>query len=317
MNKRLLITIVIVVAAVILAIILDTVLSNHRPVIIGLEATPEKVSPSGTCQIVCTASDADDDELSYDWSVNGGEIDGVGYNVTWTAPSSVGSYNVTVIITDGHGGEATNYLIIEVRTNKAPTITGLVADAEWTLPAGNIQLICIASDADGDELSYEWSTSGGVISDMGSEVTWIAPENTGMYDITVVVKDSHGAENTRLIKLSVATGAPPVIEDLIVTADHKYLKENGSGYDYKVGKEQNYDIKCTVSDPGVGVSYNWSCEDGEISGISEDGSTITWTAPNITNAYFTVTVIVSDVADNSVSKSVVLYVVSCSTCTFG
>jgi len=292
-------------------------LANHRPAIIGLEADPVKIIPSGSCQIVCNASDADGDELSYNWSASGGQIEGVGANVTWTAPSSEGSYNITVTATDGHGGEATGYVTIEVRANNPPTINSLVAEAEWALPLGNIQVTCTASDHDGDELSYQWLASGGSISGTGPGVTWTAPENTGMYDITVVVKDGHGEENTKWIKLSVATGTPPIIEDLIVTADHKYLRENGSGYDYKVGKEQNYDIECTVSDPGIGVSYNWSCEGGEISEISEDGSTIIWTAPNITSAYFTITVIVSDVADNSVSKSVVLYVVSCSTCAFG
>jgi len=313
MNKRWLVTIVIVAAAVIVAILLDTMLANHRPAIVGLEAIPEKVSPLGACQIVCTASDADDDELSYNWSANGGELDGVGYNVTWTAPSSVGSYNVTVTVTDGQGGETTDYVNIEVRTNKAPIITTLVADTEWTLPSSSIHVTCTASDPDDDELSYEWIATGGDITGTGPEVVWTAPEIIGMYDITVVVKDGHGAENTRWVKLSVATGTPPTLEDLIVTANHRYLKENGSGYDYKVGKKQKYDIECVVSDTSVGVSYNWSCEDGEISG---EGSIITWTAPN-TSSKITVTVVVSDIAGNSVSKSVILYVVSCSACTFG
>jgi len=316
MNKRWLVTIVIVAAAVIVAILLDTMLANHRPAIVSLEAIPEKVSPLGACQLVCTASDADDDELSYNWSANGGEINGDGATVTWHAPRSEGSYNVTVTVTDGQGGETTDYVSIEVRTNKVPTITSLVADAEWTLPSGSIQMTCTASDPDDDELSYEWSASGGVISGTGSEATWTAPESTGMYDITVVVKDGHGAENTRWVKLSVATGTPPTLEDLIVTANHRYLKENGSGYDYKVGKEQEYNIECIASDTSVGVSHNWSCEDGEISNISEDGSMITWSAPN-TSSKITVTVVVSDIAGNSVSKSVILYVVSCSACTFG
>jgi hypothetical protein len=314
-KKRWLVIIVIVVAAVALAILLDEMLSNHLPAITGLEA-PERVLPSGSCQIACTASDADGDELSYNWSASGGEINGEGSTVTWTAPRSEGSYDVTVWVTDGRGGEDMDYVIIEVRANRPPTITSLVADADWTLPSGNLQVTCTASDPDGDELSYEWSTDGGGISGSGEVVSWTAPQEVGIYHVTVVVKDGHGREDTRSLPLSVATGAPPVIEDLIVTADHKYLKENGTGYDYKVGKEQKYDIECTVSDTSSAVSYNWSCEDGEISDISGDGSMMTWTAPN-TSSKVTITVIVSDVAGNRVSKSVVLYVVSCSPCTFG
>ncbi len=314
-KKRWLVIIVIVVAAVLLSILFDTMLANHRPAITSLEAEPERVIPSGSCQIVCTASDRDGDELSYNWSASGGEINGEGATVTWTAPDSAGSYNVTVTVTDGRGGEVMSQVIITVRANKPPTITSLVADAVWTTPSGSLQVTCTASDPDGDELSYEWSTTGGNISDTGAVVNWTAPKEAGIYHVTVVVIDGHGEEDTRSVYLSAATGTPPTIEDLIVTAEHKYLKENTTGdYDYKVGKTKEYYIECVVSDTSVGVSYDWLCDDGEISG---DGSMITWTAPDTSDIDVTVTVIVSDGADNMVSKSVVLRVVRCSSCTFG
>jgi len=313
-KKRWLVIIVIVATAVLLAILFDTTLANHLPAITSLEAEPERVIPSGSCQIACNASDRDGDELSYNWSASGGEINGEGATVTWTAPHSAGSYNVTVTVTDGRGGEAMRYVNIEVRANRSPTITSLVADADWILPPGSIQVTCDASDPDDDELNYEWTATAGDITGTGPEVIWTAPAEVGIYYVTVVAKDGHGREDTRSVPLSVATGTPSTIEDLIVTAkEPKYLKEGTTGnYDYKVGRTKEYDIECIVSDTSVGVSYNWSCDDGTISG---GGSVITWTAPD-TPDYFTVTVIVSDVADNRVSKSVVFYVVSCTSCNF-
>jgi len=309
-KKRLLVIIVIVVVAVLLAILFDTMLANHRPAITILEA-PEKVLPLGSCQIVCTASDRDGDELSYNWSASGGNISGTGASVNWTAPDSEGFYDVTVWVTDGRGTEVMKQVTIVVRANQQPTITSLVTNAEWTTPSGSLQVVCNATDSDGDELSYEWSTTGGDISGMGAVVNWTAPEEVGMYDVTVVVKDGHGSPDTDLLTISVATGQPPVIEALLVTAEHCYLKTNTSPY--KVGKGQKYDIECIVSDTSSEVSYNWSCDGGELSG---DDSLITWTAPN-TSGYVTITVIVSDVADNMSSKNISLQVVSCSACTFG
>jgi hypothetical protein len=299
---------------VLLAILLDTMLANHRPAITSLEAEPERVLPEGSCQLACNASDHDGDELSYEWSAGGGGISGEGATVTWTAPHSEGSYNVTVTVTDGRGGEVTNQITITVRYNKPPYITSLVADADWTTPSGSLQVACNASDPDGDELNYEWSTTEGSISGTGAAVNWIAPEEVGIYHITVVVADGHGREDTRSVILSVALGTPPTIEDLIVTAkEPKYLIKSTTGsYDYKVGRTKEYDIECIVSDTSIGVFYEWSCDGGEISG---EGSKITWTTPDTSN-YFTVTVIVSDVADNKISKSIVFYVVSCSSCTF-
>jgi hypothetical protein len=312
MNKRWLVTIVIVVAAVILAIILDTILANHRPSINGLEADPRKVIPFGSCQIVCNALDADDDVLSYNWSASAGGINGEGATVTWTAPRSEGSYNVTVTVTDGRGGEVMDYIIIEVSKNKPPYINSLVADAGWTTPSGSIQMTCDAEDPDDDELRYEWIATGGNITGTGPKVVWIAPQDVGKYNITVIVTDGHGRSDTKKVCSTVVIEEPPNIEDLLVTAEHCYLKTYSWGY--KVGKEQEYRIECTVTDVGGELSYNWSCEYGTISG---EGSVITWTAPDEYVERTEVTVTVSDIAGNMACKSVALSVVSCSKCTFG
>jgi hypothetical protein len=113
-KKRYLLIMGIVVAAVLLSILFYTMLANHRPAITSLAAGPERVLPSGSCQIVCTASDRNGDELSYNWSASGGGINGEGATVTWTAPNSEGSYNVTVTVTDGRGGEVMNQVTITV-----------------------------------------------------------------------------------------------------------------------------------------------------------------------------------------------------------
>ncbi len=311
-KKRWQIGTVIVVAAVLLAILLDAMLANHLPAITSLEAEPERVLPSGSCQIMCNATDRDGDELSYNWSAIGGEINGEGATVIWTASNSVGFYDVTVNVTDGRGGEAMKKITIEVRTNKPPEINSLTADAVWTLRSGSLNVTCDATDPDGDELSYEWVTDGGNITGTGTEVVWTAPAEVGIYYVTVSVTDDHGSSATDSLSISVATEQPPIIEELVVTAEHCYLKTYSWGY--KVGKEQEYQIECTTEDTGVELSYNWSCEDGTISG---GGSVITWTAPDEYLENTTVTVVVSDITVNMVRKIVALNVVSCSKCTFG
>lgn len=313
-KKRLLIVIGIAVVVVVLVIVFDTILSNHRPVITNLVVEPEKIVPGGSCQISCIATDLDGDELIYGWSASGGEMSGEGATVTWKAPRTAGSYNVTVILTDRRGGIATDYKIITVRRNQSPIVNSLIANAVWTTPSGSLNVTCDASDPDGDELNYEWSTTGGDISGTWSEVTWTAPEEVGIYDITVVVTDSYGYSDTRTLPTSVASEQPPIIEALVVTKDrygHCYLKTYSWGY--KVGKEQMYDIHCDIEDTSIELFYEWACDGVE---IPRDGPMITWTAPNMV-VEVTVTVTVSDLAGHMASKNVILEVVSCSTCTFG
>jgi len=313
-KKRCLVITVIAVAAVLILASSCTAPANHQPIIASLEAEAEWTVPSGSLQVMCTASDPDGDELDYIWSVSGGEVSGDGDTVTWVAPPYDGSYSVTVAVMDGRGGEITDYVTVTVRANEPPTIASLTADAEWTTPSGSVQVTCTASDLGGDELSYEWSASGGDISGTGTVANWSAPQEVGTYDITVVVGDGHGGSAADFVTISVLTGQPPIIETLLITKDrygHCYLKAYYGGY--YVGKEQMYDIECIVADTNIELFYEWSCTGGELSG---EGSLVAWTAPN-TSGYVTVTVTVSDIAGNMAGKDIILTVVDCSPCTFG
>jgi len=196
--------------------------------------------------------------------------------------------------------------------NRRPTITSLEAEAEWIDPSDSVQLTCIASDPDGEGLRYEWIATGGDISGTSPAAVWTAPEEVGMYDITVVVDDGHDGKDTAFLTLIASNGPPPSIQNLVVTAkEPKYLKTTSTGY--KVGKTKEYYIECIASAVSGELVYEWSCNGGEISGA---GSLITWTAPN-TSGYVTVTAKVFDDAGNWVRRNVVFEVVACSPCEFG
>jgi len=202
---------------------------------------------------------------------------------------------------------ATTVLLL---TSSCTTLYIISLEAEapgWIAPLGSLGVTCNAS---GTELSYNWSASGGSIDGTGAVVDWIAPEEVGMYNITVVVSDTQGKQGRASITLIASNGPPPIIENLIVTAEHKYLKETTTGY--KVAKTYDYAIGCNASGTGELV-YEWSCTGGNISG---EGSLINWTAPDIVDDV-TVTVKVFDGVGNWVRKSIVLQVVSCTPCEFG
>ena len=71
------------------------------PTITSLTVNPTQVIISETVTIECKASDPNGKALSFTWSANAGTINGSGPNVTWTAPSTVGSYVVQVSVSDG------------------------------------------------------------------------------------------------------------------------------------------------------------------------------------------------------------------------
>lgn len=233
-KKRYLIIAGIVVAVVLISILFYKMFANHPPVITSLEAERETVLLSRSCQIECNATDPDGDELSYAWSAGGGGITGEGAVVNWTAPDSVGSYNVTAMVTDGRGATATKQVTITVRSNKPPIINSVTADTDWVTPSGKVSVTCNATDPDGDELSYAWLPYGGDISSTGAVVTWTAPEELGDYVIIVMVTDGYGgsAMNGTIIEVS-STGSSRTLAaanselEQVKTASLGYFGDHG------------------------------------------------------------------------------------------
>ena len=169
--------------------------ANHLPAILSLTASEEGVIPSGSCQLECRAEDPDNDPLTYEWKAEGGNISGEGSVVNWTAPEEVGSYNITVLVRDTMGGKSMTSLTIGVGTNRPPVIESLLArcpDKPKVLKGKSCSIVCNATDPDGDELGYVWSTDRGSISGRGDEVKWTAPNTVGKFTVMVTVSDGKG-----------------------------------------------------------------------------------------------------------------------------
>lgn len=177
---------------------------NTLPVITSLALTNQsEINPGATTYIECTASDPDEDELSYNWSADGGTFTGGGATIKWTAPNVVGSFTVTVEVSDGDD-IVTDQLVITVLTpNNPPTIESLTTDCPRVKKGGTATLTCDASDPDGDELTYEWSVERGNFSGEGAVVSWVGPSEYGTFTITVTVTDGRGGEATDSIDIIV------------------------------------------------------------------------------------------------------------------
>lgn len=169
--------------------------ANKLPVVSSLAIITEgEINPGATAQIECTATDPDGDELSYTWSANGGIIYGTEANIAWIAPEAPGTYTINVEVSDGHD-IATGQLTISVLTpNTSPVIESLTTDCPRVRPGHSGIITCVASDPDGDELTYTWTAERGTINGEGPEVTWTAPGDYGDYLITVTVTDGRGGE---------------------------------------------------------------------------------------------------------------------------
>jgi len=104
---------------------------------------------------------------------------------------------------------ALTILFSTMLANDGPVISSLEAERDTIILGERCQIVCNATDPDGDELSYGWSADGGEIRGQGAVLEWIAPGSVGSYNITVIVMDSRGSAVTDYITITVQQQKAP------------------------------------------------------------------------------------------------------------
>ncbi|MGQ9629088.1 MAG: Ig-like domain-containing protein [bacterium] len=74
-------------------------------------------------------------------------------------------------------------------TNNPPVISSMTASGCTLSPGKAAVITAVATDPDGDELSYAWSSDGGTIEGDGDTAIFTAPGDPGEYMIAVEVSD--------------------------------------------------------------------------------------------------------------------------------
>ncbi len=155
-------------------------------------------------------------------------------------------------------------LVFYACSNAPPVINRISLENSWIGVSSMNEVRCDATDPDGDELVYAWSTTGGNISSMSPIATWVAPDKPGLYSITVSVRDIQNNETIDQISVRVFANLPPVIDSLLIEPSAVGVGLKGA-------------ITCHAYDPeGDELQYQWEAEDGDLSGT---GTEIIWTAP--------------------------------------
>lgn len=95
---------------------------NRAPKIESLSANPDTVFINGQTTLTCLATDEDGDNLTIIWSSEVGNFPNgfAGTPVNWQAPPTLGSYEITAIVSDGKVIDSDE---ININVVTAPTVT--------------------------------------------------------------------------------------------------------------------------------------------------------------------------------------------------
>ncbi len=243
------------------------------------------------------SSDADGTLVSYAWDCEtDGTIDATGPSPTASCTyAALGTYTVTLVVTDDDGGTAT-----DTGTVNVPAVNP-VADPGGPYAATQGVPLALdgsgSTDADGNIVSYEWDCQGDGIFEFFSfnsnDVTCTYP-TVGVYTLQLRVEDDDGLDDVTSTLVTVANILP------VADAGGPYTGTEASPI--AMDGTGSGDIDGTI------VQYSWDCNsDGLPDAISPAafGSNCTYTA----SGTYTVTLTVTDnngATDSDTSTVVVL-----------
>jgi len=255
---------------------------NQPPVISSLtpermQVPPSSVGSQSIIEIRCVASDPDGDAVSYGWATTGGKFSGTGPVVSWAAPEHLGDYDVTVTVEDGKGNSAVASVTISVVSNQDPEILSLVADPAVVSPQGKSTITCVASDPDGDVLTYLWKASDGSITGVGDAVTWVAPDRGGEFDITVTVSDGKGGQNAEQVSVTVSIAQKMVTLNPVA---------GESGTVTSKGEKDTSRLKAGDNEDNVGYHAFFSFDITQLQGSKVKDAKLTFTTNDVPGTPF-------------------------------
>lgn len=233
---------------------------NHPPVA-ACSANPTSVyaGSNDTVAVHVNASDPDNDPLTYSYTASGGAVEGTGPDARFnSAGLAEGTYTVTAKVDDGRGGTATCATDITVakRPNRPPTIS-CSTDRSPIMPGERTGITSVASDPDGDPLTYSYSATAGQVTGDGPKAvfdsTGLAP---GSYTVKCLVSDGRGG--TAGASTNVDVQQPPPPPQAAKAGDCGYNKAGASRFDNackRVGDDVALRLKNDPSAKLVIVGY--------------------------------------------------------------
>ena len=118
-------------------------------------------------------------------------------------------FELTVHAQDEFGGvDSVKVLVKVIDLNELPMVTATCTPC--TVPrSGEVQLKAIATDPDGDPLTYSWSADIGRFTAADTPMAyWTAPTDTGRVEILLEVSDGRGGSASVSVNVNVANRSP-------------------------------------------------------------------------------------------------------------
>ena len=277
------------------------------PIIDSLVASTTSPATGDIVTLVAAAHDANpNDVIAYAWSATGGSFGSTGSaSTTWTAPATDGVQPLTVSVTDSHQETATLSVTMSVAAangkgsagvtltlNTWPVVSLVSASPTLINVGQSAALTATASDADGNPLTYAWTsacagTFGSTTTPTTSFTLGAPLPPSGTCTLTVAVSDGMGGSDTGSVTVATGAGVTATLAPVIGTTFQSASS---------VAEGATVTLQATASDPQASaLNFAWGASGGMLGRQTNTATSsgMTWTAPSSAGTW-TVTLTVTD-----------------------
>ena len=123
---------------------------NHPPVISIVNPAYTSLEINRYVPITCNASDQDGDTLTFSWTANGVSVGENDSYLSWRAPDTAGTYNITCTVSDGKGGEdseSVSITVTEPSNNDNDNDNGNIGEVNYRIEITTGTRIAAGTDA--------------------------------------------------------------------------------------------------------------------------------------------------------------------------
>ncbi|KFE65314.1 Kelch repeat-containing protein [Hyalangium minutum] len=268
--------------------------SNEAPIIDSLVASSTSVQAGGSLSLTATLHDPNaGDTLTLAWTTSGGTFSAPAAATTsWTAPASPGLQTFTFTVTDSQGaavsvsltvnvvsGASTGNAALNVSFNLWPVVSKVSASLNRLDAGQSTTVSALASDTDGDALSYQWTAScPGTWTNATSSAASFVPSSVpagacNNCRLTVTVQDGRGGQTTGSLNLCVASSST---EHFLPTFTHFYQSAPSAS----PGQTVSFGVTAMDSQASS-LTFTWTANTGSLAVAQNTASTsqVHWTAP--------------------------------------
>lgn len=163
-------------------------------------------------------------------------------------------------------------------TNNNPVIESLTAEPALVYLSGSSQIVCKATDVDGDQLNYNWECISGTINGSGDSIIWVAPDSEGIFTLSVIVSDNKRGEDKKEVTIEVKTpkliylkGGDPInwtVQGGIYSQYEEIQHWEAAGYEVTTQDLNSTTIDVTLLNNFDALRLHQGFEDGTVSEAS-------------------------------------------------